>query len=160
MSLKYIISFMNKLHIRVTSIFAFAKCPWIEMYVFQSAGSFNDQFQEQTYIYLCVCVCARVYFWASLVAQVVKNIPAVWETGFNPWVGKTPREENGYPLQYSCLENSMDRGAWWATVHQVAESDMTEQLTLLYVLIYSYALIFIKSRRVQVRTTKDLKSQS
>ena len=33
-----------------------------------------------------------------------------------------PREGNGYPLQYSCLENSMDRGAWWATVHGVAKS--------------------------------------
>ena len=40
--------------------------------------------------------------------------------------GRSPGEGNGYPLQYSCLENSMDRGAWWVTVHGVAESDMTE----------------------------------
>ena len=39
------------------------------------------------------------------------------------------REENGNALQYSCLENPMDRGVWWATVHEVIkESDMTEQL--------------------------------
>ena len=36
--------------------------------------------------------------------------------------GISPGERNGYPLQYSCLENSMDRGAWWATVHRVAKS--------------------------------------
>ena len=34
--------------------------------------------------------------------------------------GRSPGEGNGYPLQYSCLENLMDRGAWWATVHEVA----------------------------------------
>ena len=34
-----------------------------------------------------------------------------------PGVGRSPGEGNGYPLQYSCLENSIDRGAWWATVH-------------------------------------------
>ena len=41
---------------------------------------------------------------------------------FNPWVGKIPGEGNGNPLQYSCLEDPMDRGAWWATVHGVAKS--------------------------------------
>ena len=46
--------------------------------------------------------------------------------GFNPWVGRSPGEGNGNPLQYSCLENSMDRGAWWAAVHGLTkELDMT-----------------------------------
>ena len=46
---------------------------------------------------------------------------------FDPWLGKTPGIGNGNPLQYSCLENSMDRGAWRATVYGIAkELDMTE----------------------------------
>ena len=44
--------------------------------------------------------------------------------------GRSRGEGNGNPLQYSCLENSMDRGAWWATDHGVTELDMTERLTL------------------------------
>ena len=43
---------------------------------------------------------------------------------FNPWVGKVPWRRKWQPLQYSCLENPMDRGAWWATT----ESDTTWQL--------------------------------
>ena len=42
--------------------------------------------------------------------------------GFDPWVGKIPGEGNGYVLQYSCVENPMDRGPWQATVHGVAKS--------------------------------------
>ena len=45
-----------------------------------------------------------------------------------PGSGRPPREGTGNPLQYSRLENLMDRGTWWATVHGVTESDMTEQL--------------------------------
>ena len=45
---------------------------------------------------------------------------------FHPWLGVCPGVENGNPLQYSCLENPMDRGAGRATVHGVSESDMTE----------------------------------
>ena len=47
-----------------------------------------------------------------------------------PGSRRSPGEENGNPLQYSCLENSMDRRAWQAIVHRFAESDMTEQLTI------------------------------
>ena len=41
-------------------------------------------------------------------------------------LGRSPGRGNGNPLQYSCLENPMDRGAWWATVHWVTKSDTTE----------------------------------
>ena len=45
---------------------------------------------------------------------------------FDPWVERSPGEENGNLFQYSCLGNSMDRGAWWATVHRIMESDTTQ----------------------------------
>ena len=44
------------------------------------------------------------------------------DLGMIPGLGKAPGEENGYPLQYSCLENSMDRGVWWATAHVVTKN--------------------------------------
>jgi len=44
------------------------------------------------------------------------------DPGLIPGLGRFPGEGNGNPLQYSCLENSMDGGTWWATVHGIAES--------------------------------------
>ena len=44
--------------------------------------------------------------------------------GFDPWIGKIPMEVHGNPLQYSYLENFMDRGIWWATVHRVTKSQI------------------------------------
>ena len=50
------------------------------------------------------------------------------DLGSIPGLGRSPREGNGNPLLYSCLEDPMDGGAWLATVHGIAESNMTEQL--------------------------------
>ena len=44
------------------------------------------------------------------------------DAGSIPGSGRSPKEGNGYPLQYSCLENPMDREAWWPTVHGTAKS--------------------------------------
>ena len=53
--------------------------------------------------------------------SVIKNLPAnAGDVGSNPGSGKAPGEGNGILLQYSCLENPMDRGAWWATVYRVS----------------------------------------
>jgi len=59
----------------------------------------------------------------SLVAQMIKNTPAnAGDLSSNPGLGRSPGGVNGYPRQYSCLENFMDRGAWQARVRGVAKS--------------------------------------
>ena len=66
----------------------------------------------------------RIFFRLQI---VVKNLPAntgaLRNVGSIPGSGRSPGRGHGNPLQYSCLENPMDRGAWEATVHGVAESD-------------------------------------
>ena len=66
------------------------------------------------------------YSWASLLAQMIKNPPAMRETWVRSWVGKIHGRGDGNSLQCSCLENPMDRGPWQATVHGIAELDTTE----------------------------------
>ena len=58
---------------------------------------------------------------------MIKNLPAnAGDMDLFPGLGRSPGVGNGNPFQYSCLENSMDRGAWWATVQGVTSLDMTE----------------------------------
>ena len=71
-------------------------------------------------------------FFTTLVAQIVKNLSAMQETQIRSLCQKdSPGDGNGNPPQYSCLENPVDRGAWWAIVHGGhKESDTTERPTL------------------------------
>ena len=54
--------------------------------------------------------------------MVKKSACNAGDPGSTPGLGRSPREGNGNPFQHSCLDNSMDRAAWWATVHGVAKS--------------------------------------
>ena len=66
---------------------------------------------------------------ASLVDQPVENPPAIAgyarDTGSVPGLRQSPGGGHGNPLQYSCLENTLDRGAWWATVHRAEKESGT-----------------------------------
>ena len=68
------------------------------------------------------------------------------DLGSVPGSGRSPGEGNSNPLQYSCLENPMDGGAWQAIVHGIAESDATEQL-------YFLSLHFIGSKEARTRVS-------
>ena len=67
---------------------------------------------------------------------MVNNLPAnaedVGDIGLIPGSGRCPEVGNGNPFQYSCLENSTDRGFWWVTVHGFTELDTTEHIRTLY----------------------------
>ena len=85
------------------------------------------------YLFLALSFLSSIYFSLSLqFPQVKTDFPGgsdstvsaynVGDPGSIPGLGRSPGEGNGNPLQYSCLENPMDREAWWATVHGVAKS--------------------------------------
>ena len=94
----------------------------LQSMVSQRVGTIKwlDNNNNKSYIY------TSFYFGASLVVLVVKNLAAnegdARNSGFIPGSGRSPGEVSGNPLQYSCLENPMDRGAWQSTVHGVTES--------------------------------------
>ena len=101
------------------------------------------------------------------------SVCSVGDLGSIPGSGRSPGEENGNPLQHSCMENAKDRGAWWATVYGVTESDTTEQLSLhfftsnthththtqLYEIIWSLTELFrVTHNKTQWRTEVEVTS--
>ena len=87
------------------------------------------------FIHLCQEIFFKNHDWQPLmciqtsqVVLVVKNLYAntgdIRDTGSVPELGRSPGGGHGNPLQYSCLENPMDRGSWWATVHGVTKSQI------------------------------------
>ena len=64
----------------------------------------------------------KVFPGGSVRKNLSANALDAGDAGSIPGLGRSPGEGNGNPLQYSCLENSMDRGAWQATIHWVAQS--------------------------------------
>ena len=101
----------------------------------EKASSFSVLFLLiKGFLYKYTAILLEEAFWciqlllpkhASQVAQTVKNPPTMQETRVQPLVQEdSPGEGNGYPFQDSCLENPMDGGAWWATVHGVTQSQM------------------------------------
>ena len=75
--------------------------------------------------YLLHFVAQYRFYWVFPGDSVIKNLLAnATDVGLIPGLGRFPEEGNGNPLQYSCLGIPMDRGAWQATVHGVAESQI------------------------------------
>ena len=95
------------------------KLPFQPTFSIYQAASYPDDFSWRILRFLFGCLPPSLR--APGVALVVKNPPAnagdVTDEGSIPGSGRSPGGGHGNPLQYSCLENSMDRGAWKATVH-------------------------------------------
>ena len=92
-----------------------------------------------------------LWFGASLVAQLVKNLPAVQETwvgdlGLIPGLGRSPGEGNGYPLQYSGLENSMDCINPWGR----KQLDTTERLSNIYIVWGEWCWVVVAACRLSL----------
>ena len=91
-------------------------------------GGYMAVFKKKNLINTCFwCVCNTIGFIGGTVTKnLPDNVGDAKDTGMIPWSGRSPGVDNGNSLQYSYLENSMDRGSWQATVHGVTESDMAE----------------------------------
>ena len=91
----------------------------METWVWVKLGSDLKGNMRHNLLNLCI-------IWTSQLALVIKNLPInagnLRDVGLILGLGRSPGRGHGSPLQYSCLENPQDRGAWWATVHRVAKS--------------------------------------
>ena len=102
----------------ISPIYAFIHTAVFPLHVYLYACFFSSYYKDPSYVGLM----------GLPGSSVVKNPPNAgggggWGWGSIPWLGRSPGEGSGHPLQYSCLGNPMDRGAWRATVHGVARAD-------------------------------------
>ena len=87
------------------------------------------------------CAPPMFLLWDLRIVHMFKNLPAMkGEPGSIPGFGRSPGKGNGNPLQYSCLENPMNRGAWWVTIHSGVSKSQT-QLSNYYYLLLAYCPI-------------------
>ena len=117
--------------------------------------------KNQTWIY------TYLFTGVSQVVLVVKILPAntrdVRDMGLIPGSIRSPGEGNGYPPQYSCLENSMDHGAWWATVHglqRVRHDRATNTTTTICICIGLAKVCLSFSILPDIKNPKDFFGQS
>ena len=117
---------------------------------FSGKWSVSDFFPPQWYFLRFKAESGYKYTYTGFPGgTVAKNLLASKEdTGLIPMSGKSPGEGNDNPLQYSCLENPMDRGAWRATVHEIAKTHIMHARTLCYTLLL---LLLLLSRFSRVR---------
>ena len=98
-------------------IFAFFISSYFLIFLVFSDSNFFFLFDP-----LVVCVWISKYVWMPQFSFYLPNRGDIRDAGSILGSGRSPEGENGNPLQYSCLENPMDRGTWWSTVHGVAKS--------------------------------------
>ena len=120
-------------------------CWWSVGYRFM--GLFVDSQFCSTALYFCLCVSTILSWGLPRVVLVVKNPPAIAgdirDMGSILGAEDFPGGEHGNPLQYSWVENPMDRGAWRATVHRVAEGHNWSDLACMYTIDYrSFVISF------------------
>ena len=117
---------------------------WFTMFVLVSGVQ-----QSNSVIYIYVCVCIYIYIERERDFPGGLEVKAsAWnarDLGLIPGSGRSPGEGNGNSLQYSCLENPMDGGAWWATVLGVAKSRTVLSDFTFHIYIYIYTHTYIHS---------------
>ena len=84
----------------------------------------KDYIYMYIYTYVYIYIYIYIFFFSTITCSSdgKESACSAGDSGLIPGSGRSPGEGSGNPLQYSCLENSTDRGAWWATVHGVAKS--------------------------------------
>ena len=95
-------------------------------------------------VYIHIHTCTHTHIYMYFPGGSVCNLPVTWEI---PGLGRSPGEGNGYPLQYSCLENSRDRGAWGVTFHgqRIGHDRVTITYTFANKALYNWSCGFFSS---------------